>query len=48
MEEDSEVNPSTELLSYYRTRIEEFEREREEFLKRFNDVEVNRNIRILS
>lgn len=32
--------PTLELLSYYRKRIEEFESERAEFLKRFRAVEV--------
>lgn len=32
--------PTLELLSYYRKRIEEFEAERAEFLKRFKSVEV--------
>lgn len=32
--------PTLELLSYYRRRIEDFEAERAEFLKRFKVVEV--------
>jgi hypothetical protein len=32
--------PSVELLSYYRSRIEEFEKEREHFLERFSVIEV--------
>ena len=34
------VPPSLELLSYYRQRIEDFETERAEFLKKFKDLEV--------
>lgn len=32
--------PSAELLAYYRGRIEDFETERQEFLKRFQEIHV--------
>ena len=33
--------PTLELLAYYRRRIEEFESERAEFLRKFKTVEVS-------
>jgi hypothetical protein len=39
--------PTVELLAYYRKRIEEFEAERAEFLKRFRTVEVGWKFKLL-
>jgi hypothetical protein len=34
------MEPSVDLLAYYRQRIEDFETERAEFLRKFKDLEV--------
>jgi hypothetical protein len=40
------VPPSMELLMYYRRRIEEFETERAEFLRRFKQLEVRARLHL--